>query len=245
MHTFLLILCCLLINFTAIKASNAAQAKDDVDYQDALLQINTTYTKSLIISIRNQECYECKLIEIAQINNLQNYTIRINTFYPYYFLYINTRQSSDYVCNDLFADAYYFGENGSYYLEISSKNDSSFECKMNILTEPEPLYTPIYIAIGVFTGFGLLYALCKYLYKKYYHVLSVRYANRNIINSDFGTISASTSSTANLLNGNTEASRSKVKSGRMKSVDAFRGLCLAIMIFANYGAGGYSILVSL
>jgi heparan-alpha-glucosaminide N-acetyltransferase len=115
---------------------------------------------------------------------------------------------------------------------------------MSILIQPEPLYTSIYIAIGVFSGFGLLYALCKYLYRKYYHILSVRYANRNIINSDFGTISTSTSSTANLLNG-TDASRSKVKSGRMKSVDAFRGLCLAIMIFANYGAGGYSILVSI
>ena len=76
-------------------------------------------------------------------------------------------------------------------------------------------------------------------------MLSNKNSNRNIINSDLGSLLDENSST-NTINVEATLSKSKTtKNSRMKSVDVFRGLCLSIMIFANYGAGGYSFLVNL
>ena len=214
------------------------------DTQNAVLNIQTNTSNILVISSMNVDCHNCKHIQLAQFNNLKNLSLTFTTFRPSYYFFIQDRHSSKGYCHDYFAVPFQFGECGTYTLQILEKLNGTFECSISVVIEPESIYVPIYIAIGVFVGASLIYIVLKKLYKKYYHVFSAQNANRSIIDSDFGTLLDNGASTNSVEQEASSRSSVKVKSGRMKSVDAFRGLCLCIMIFANYGAGGYSFLVS-
>ena len=113
-----------------------------------------------------------------------------------------------------------------------------------MLKKPEAILLPIWIWAGSLTGVGLLYALVKHIYTKHY---LANYTTDSNLNSDLGIIPQVSSSTYLIEEEKQQAeqnAKSKVKkTARMKSVDVFRGFCLCIMIFVNYGAGGYSFLV--
>lgn len=213
------------------------------DDQDALLQIQANTSRLLILSSKNKECYDCQLIQLAQFSNVKNISIRIDTFRPSYYLFLQTRQKSQgegQFCEEYFREPFEFGENGTYLLEINAnQNETSFSCQITTIVEAESLYEPILIATGMFIGAAGIYILCKFLYIKYYHVLSATNSNRDIINSDLGSL---LDENVNAINAEL-TKPSKTKSNRMKSVDVFRGLSLCIMIFVNYGSGGYSFLV--
>jgi hypothetical protein len=220
--------------------------RSDVNDQDALLYIQTNASKLLILSSKNTECFDCKLIPLAQFSNVQNTSVRLDTFRPSYYLFLQTRQRSkveEFYCEDYFSEPFQFGENGTYLLEITAdQNESSFSCRITNLIQPESLYEPIYVDAGIILGAAIVYILLKYLYRKYYHVLSTSTSNRSVINSDLGSL-LEEGSLSNTINAEV-VKPTKVKSNRMKSIDVFRGLSLCIMIFVNYGSGGYSFLVS-
>ena len=227
---------------------DANTVNEDVNYQNALLKISTSNDDNLIVKYRNTECSSCLQKTLAELNKNKNVSVTINTEYPSYYLFIINRKDGVVYCPDLSANPFTFGENGTYKLMIQVNSNGSYAsviCNITTETEPIPLYTPIYIALGVFIGTGLLYALLKNLHRKYYPTISEKYMNINVVNSEFGIPNLANSSTYLIENPPPviKSKKAKSNSGRMKSVDVFRGLCLAIMIFANYGAGGYTFLV--
>lgn len=125
-----------------------------------------------------------------------------------------------------------------------------------MINEPASIFTPIYVAVGALIGAGLLYALVKFGYKRY--LLSGE-DTRSDLTKDLGNLPQPSTSTYTLADEDMQsrsqlqqqhlqadevkASASRIrKISRMKSVDVLRGICLAVMIFVNYGAGGYSLL---
>jgi hypothetical protein len=113
---------------------------------------------------------------------------------------------------------------------------------------------PLFIAVGILVGTGLFHTLLKFAYKRY---LLSREDTRSDLLKDLGDLPQPSTSTYTLTeedvpNFNQLQQQQLVeevkalgrlkKISRMKSVDVLRGVCLAIMIFVNYGAGGYSLL---
>jgi len=102
---------------------------------------------------------------------------------------------------------------------------------------------PIWYWSGGLIASALFYIFLKKIYKK--HILS-SYATAGNLNSDLGIpqVSSSTYLIEEDKQQNEQVDKSESKNkNRMKSIDVFRGFCLCIMIFVNYGAGGYSFLV--
>ena len=213
---------------------NVKDDDDDGNNLNALLQFYTNSTQNLIVSTQNTLCYDCKILERNEINYLENGSIEMDTFFPSYFIHIRSRLNGESICAQYFESPFTFGENGTYLLSIFYAN-ASYVCNMQQVKAGKDIYVPLIVAACVLMGSGLIYAACKLIYKRIY--LASRNPNLNIVNSELG-IASSTY----LLD--TESHTQKVTSKRMKSVDVLRGLCLAIMIFANYGSGGYGFLVS-
>lgn len=119
---------------------------------------------------------------------------------------------------------------------------SRVTCSLTTIEEPVLVYLPIWIWIGALAGAAMVYVLGKFIYKKYY---LANYAMQSNLNSDLGNPQVSSSTyLIETEKQDVQNDKKKKKNSRMKSVDVFRGFCLWIMIFVNYGAGGYSLLVS-
>ena len=213
---------------------------DEINFRDSLLQIATNSTDVLIISIRNRECFKCKYEQIGQVIHGYNTSVRIDTDYPNYHILITNTKNNEKYCSSLFDKPTYFGENGTYLLEIQidSINRSNTTCNLVTIAEPDNIYVPLYVAIGILISLALCYVTGKYIIEKCKNKLSATYSNNRIVNSDFG-------GSSSLIDNNSlprvVESPSK-KSSRLRSIDVYRGIIIFLMIFANYGSGDYGFL---
>ena len=206
--------------------------------QNAQLQVTTNTERISMLSMRNSECIDCKLVDLIQFNKFNNASLAFTTSYPSYFIYLYDRSSGNYYCTDLFSEAFKFGENATYSLKIDYNNQSkTFACKLETLVPGQDIYAPLIISLSTLIGIGALHALAQFIYTKYYLIRLEQRSMNNIVNSDFGETVED-----NAESGSARVTKPKSSSSRMKSVDVLRGMCLAIMMFVNFGAGGYSIL---
>ncbi|KAK9693643.1 protein of unknown function (DUF5009) [Popillia japonica] len=84
------------------------------------------------------------------------------------------------------------------------------DCTVKVLKQPVNIYMPILTILIIYSILFILLQLCIYLTRKFAH-------EETDVNSK---------STA-------------TKKRRLKSLDTFRGITIALMIFVNYGGGGY------
>lgn len=222
---------------TSCAYSNNVQV--DFPYNLARLIVSIKNSpKITVVSIQYADCVKCLPIDLMQITQNFNTSLPINVYYPNFYFYFFDRSSGKFYCDQFAQESVYMGENGTYWLEINYDNATAkHSCLFHTVKEPVPLYWPIVISFGSLIGIGLLYALIKYLYVRYFVERDSRSVTTVIVNSDFGSPDTTTTSELNASRQNlidNPIGRSQPKatklSGRMKSVDVFRGLCLAIMM---------------
>jgi heparan-alpha-glucosaminide N-acetyltransferase len=224
--------------------SNCLKDSTSTDNQNSLLTVSTNSNKNWLFYVRNVECVDCQQVYLGPFTQGENLTLTIDTFRPSYYIYLFDRATSSYYCTDTFDSPFTFGENGTYLLTINfSKDTKNFTCELKTIVEPQNIVNPLLISFAIVLGIGLVYAVAKFLYTRYQKRAAAGVLSNNIVNSDFGTpiLNPNNSSSQTLLESNSVRVM-KPKSSRMKSIDVLRGMCLAIMMFANFGAGGYSFL---
>ena len=121
-----------------------------------------------------------------------------------------------------------FGQFGHYLLNAS-------DCSIAIGKEPTNTFLPILWAFLLLIFIKLLWSVLKFgcsLPQVRAWILHRQWMARNY--NDLAGIETENSIAASEV----EADRVRSKR-RVKSLDAFRGLSIAIMIFVNYGGGGY------
>ncbi|XP_015263216.1 PREDICTED: heparan-alpha-glucosaminide N-acetyltransferase [Gekko japonicus] len=137
---------------------------------------------------------------------------------------------------------YHFGEFGNYSLVVRTDHSSqNVSCNIVINQEPVNSYLPIFFAFLIYTGIFTMLALGQFciniepirnwLYKK----MNPRETDR-LINSELGSPRQTDSISGDLPPG---VWRTGPTVPRLRSLDTFRGLALAIMVFVNYGGGKY------
>ena len=128
----------------------------------------------------------------------------------------------------LFFSHYQFGQYGIYQLNVHDQN-----CSLEVIQDPSNPYFAILWAFFILGSLQISWIAGKSLYKNkirpYLISRSVRYGSGLLGDDD----------EHDAEEAETEQERSKRKR-RVKSLDAFRGLAIVIMIFVNYGGGGYS-----
>ncbi|XP_064387254.1 heparan-alpha-glucosaminide N-acetyltransferase-like isoform X2 [Halichondria panicea] len=234
----------------------------------ALLTVYNDYSENLIVGIKFDICYNCSVTRLNSSdddatntiypNNNRSFTIQ--TAHPSS-VYLNCTNGDGYC---YIKSPYTYAEHGHYLLKVQRDKftcsaNSVKECNSIIIIDPgQNEYLPIlyaavvilFLSVGwVCLTFGYRLAIKKGILK-YCHFRAIDRAAAR----DLGTPSKSTPSsnygateaeTKPLINDGTrdgadrESDPKPKKKVRLMSLDAFRGFSLAIMIFVNYGGGGY------
>ena len=222
------------------------------DYTDAFLFVNSTNFRRLLLSIRNFECIDCKFIDLANITLTRNLSIRISTLFPTFSLKIKVHDSDEVFCQ---YHSVTFSEMSVYQLTIDDKI-----CKLITIYEKEFIYMPIVVTAIIFVSIAVFYVLFRFLFRRFCKVHYVQVTQtctesdvtitetNNVTNES--TINSHHNEEMNVYrtvccsktNATTHFMKPLHQANRLRFIDTFRGICLAMMIFINYGGGGYSML---
>ena len=187
-----------------------------------------TKNQSYDVLFQSTECFGCPFWVLGS-NVTDGSAFQVNATHPQRLEVIANSKKS--ICNL----TQQFWEDGTYQLSVPS-------CEIQTLVEPRNPYLPILYA---FLALFLIQVLTTCIYhsravRKCLVSLWVRHWQAQSSETD-AIIPRSNSEVESENAGPVEASQPRETriSRRVKSLDAFRGLAIVLMIFVNYGGGGY------
>ena len=183
-----------------------------------------------IINVNYQytECNKCNLIKFLTLTNRTSYSDSktIDSHFSYKFE-VSTDQMQT-LCR---LETYSFKECGNYVFDIN-------KCEISLInTLPFDSDNYIYIVLLLVVLLVIFYNLGVKLFFKYKNKIPFLNNNQNKV-ADSSSEGVELKSEAAVQDENT----SKKKTSRLQCLDTFRGLSLVLMIFVNYGSGGYKVL---
>nr|XP_015202918.1 PREDICTED: heparan-alpha-glucosaminide N-acetyltransferase-like [Lepisosteus oculatus] len=227
-QTFLFVL--FLIS-TAVLAEIISSEDSNLKMDEALLTVHNKLPRSIIVFYVSDYCYKClyqPLVVIRPSSGLQpgNASVAIRTRFILTFR-IMTEVGNITLCSW----SKLYGEAGHYSTWVQKQTgiDSKITCSQTVEKAPINSYTALLVAAVILGLLALLHLLGLYLYRQQWirHYISQCFCKNRTVNSNRST------------NNNGGADETKAKSSRLRSLDTFRGLSLTIMVFVNYGGGGY------
>ncbi|CAF1105529.1 unnamed protein product [Rotaria sordida] len=234
---------------------------DPLSMDQAYLTIsNKNYSNSITFMYNLIVCEKCNfkmLGDIVPCNSSQ--TVIINTTYAYDFQLFIESTNKTLQCS---IKSYQFLEHGSYLFEIIEIAQNQDFCSIQQTKESSYYWLPIIIGMGIFLIFILFIQLWHRIsHSRRFTRFLPNSMQQEIINNDFLTslpknpttiandpnddiIRTLTTSSELPLVGSTRISNNsilitKILPKRLRSLDTFRGFSLMVMIFVNYGGGGY------
>ena len=197
-------------------ATLTAACKDTLPMEMAQLQFQTNLSTVYIYG-RSDECYNCLYLPLS-VNNVNDSSIcvLVDTQHSYSIGYSTEKPFNG--CSN-YPQSTCAWQPSTWIIQPSSYHYNQYEhysihidenkATLNILKPASNKYTPLYIAIGVIFVIIVSYNIYR-LYPKDSNVID------DAINDHI-----------------------KTKPKRVVSLDVFRGFSLIIMVFVNYGGGGY------
>ncbi|KAK7590108.1 hypothetical protein V9T40_001721 [Parthenolecanium corni] len=183
----------------------------------------TTNISDLSLWAQAVDCYRCDLIEWANIN--EEATEKFSTNSKWNFELRNPHRNVN--CS---AKNVKLGELGQYKWNYYGK----CEPIKNSVPPVDP-FQPVYYFESFLLAFVCLRAVSKFAFKQIHRIRRFRsWSSSNEIERDLGS-----PSDARELITSSPTSSVCVTNKRIKSLDVFRGLAIALMIFVNYGGGQY------
>lgn len=193
----------------------------------ACLEVHSTIPRQLDLWHQYDECHLCDVEHWTTILPNGTVTLLVDTAFSSYFYYTENDKSK------LCLTKGSFNENGIYGWNISEGTCS------NIWTIKPPsshFYLPLVVALCIYTIISILMSVAKCIYEQGW---SARVWLRNVafseLENDLGSPPTRETSTTVARIGSTR----RLISGRIQSLDTFRGICIVMMIFVNYGGGQY------
>jgi len=206
---------------------------DHLQLDQACLQLVTklghdSTNSKFTFQAQSKECYKCSFWTIGE-DLVNGTTIPVNTTYPTSWKLFLSNGTE--ICK---AENQQFGQYGVYILNTDS-------CEVKTDQEPSNAYLPILVAAIVLISLQSLWSLGKILYKSPRFRQKIINLWRRNDSERSGLITEDSNDTVGSTNEETPLEeRPRRKNKRVRSLDAFRGLAIVIMIFVNYGGGGYS-----
>ncbi|KAK2191985.1 hypothetical protein NP493_41g02064 [Ridgeia piscesae] len=124
-------------------------------------------------------------------------------------------------------------EYGRYTLLLHQQGDTgNSTCSLLLQNSPPDSDLPVYVALGVCAFVSIMWVIMRYIRRRYMlHRAEVVISNEHLVNTDLGSPSG--------LLSHANSTPVILPRKRVRSLDAFRGLCIAVMVFVNYGGGDY------
>lgn len=192
------------------------------DMDTALIEfkISDKIKRDIEIFYQYKICNKCDLLLFKKIfaNNKNNLSAIIDSYYGYVF---SVRSTFGKICDDF--EYVKFGECGIYSMNIDMNG-------CNISLEKTPNRPNVWVILG-----GIIIAIFVVIC-----ILTEKYKTKikEVINKLKRSSFVSNFEEINLDQVESQSS-DKIDIKRIRSLDTFRGISLFLMIFVNYGSGGY------
>ncbi|CAF3134041.1 unnamed protein product [Rotaria sp. Silwood2] len=225
---------------------------------------NTNYSENISVLLNVVACENCDFENIANVAPGLNMTRIISTTFPYNVLIQANLSKKIFQCPITW---YNFDEHGTYILEVIETDQLNGDaCSITQIGEASYYWMPAIVGIAFFIVVIVCIQLWQYKYLSQYfnHVFS-NIDHQHLIKNNLENTSPSMSSLNSQKNSEVdsytaritinvsespplvESSRPSSSSNltkkmlpkRLQSLDTFRGYSLMMMIFVNYGGGGY------
>ncbi|CAH1246921.1 HGSNAT [Branchiostoma lanceolatum] len=215
----------------------------------AILKVNTSLDYAVQIWAVSAECHKCNMSFMMEVDPaIPTEPFLVQTAFMTHISIVkdNHDGTNESICS---LDKL-FGEHGEYQMFINANGPSAenkFDCPVYADKDPIDSNIPILVAFCIYVGLVLIFLAVRQLY---YTIGRSKYAwfigyfpfreTDRLVNSDLGAPSPSSTATEDgrpVPNSTAQAAPQRLR--RLKSLDTFRGLSLAVMVFVNYGGGGY------
>ncbi|KAI0231270.1 Heparan-alpha-glucosaminide N-acetyltransferase [Lamellibrachia satsuma] len=202
--------------------------KHVIDTATVTLTSKIEFKTSLVA--QSDVCWKCPLEHVTDIAAGVNKTVFIDTRFPQKLCIV----TSDHLQSHEVCSVHsHLKEYGQYTLLLHRHgNTDNITCSFLLGNAPLDSDLPVYVALAFFAVVSLAWVIIRYLRRCYMlRRAEVVISNEHLVNTDLGSPSgllSHPSSTPVIL-----------PRKRMRSLDAFRGLCIAVMVFVNYGGGHY------
>ncbi|KAF2074610.1 hypothetical protein CYY_004080 [Polysphondylium violaceum] len=220
-----------IINSESENNSNSSNLPDinTLSYDQAYIKVISNVASALNCSQKLQideielelwyvfdACYKCKSQLLLSTVTSESDYVAVSTTFGYRFN--ATIKSKTGQKNKLFLEFNQkFGEYGVYHIHINLTQTSGEARqlieKIEIISKPYFSNIPIAVMFAILITLSIIWPIIIYFYKRSKRD-SLEFQLQNLVNDG-------------------------LKKDRMKSLDVFRGFCITIMIFVNYGGGGY------
>ncbi|KAK7864612.1 hypothetical protein R5R35_003200 [Gryllus longicercus] len=202
-------------NFTALKMD------------EACLHITSDIPNELKLWKQVDECHGCKYLPWVTMPPSSNISLVVETKYPLNFVYSGTEEKFD--CGI----TYHFEEYGVYGWNITKEGCNP----VTVIEEPPFPFLPIIGAFIIFLSLSLIWNLGKCaMNSEWMARLRERNHPFSELESDLGSPSSAEGPPMTRADVMPAVRRQRA---RVATLDVFRGICIALMIFVNYGGGQY------
>ncbi|KAM3961405.1 heparan-alpha-glucosaminide N-acetyltransferase [Aphomia sociella] len=188
-------------------------------YDQACLELITN--EKISFWSQSEECQGCVLLETAKLPTTG--AVVVHTLGP---LQYAIKNGQGIICNG----TYQFGEYGQYNINVSDVTKD--ECLPRMTAEPDAASLPILTAVVILLSMATLWYIVKGIGKR---IIAGRFYARYFARED-----NELGSETRVLTTEASVPRSPTRS-RLRSLDIFRGISIALMIFVNAGGGGYAV----
>ncbi|XP_053307074.1 heparan-alpha-glucosaminide N-acetyltransferase-like [Spea bombifrons] len=202
-------------------------------FDEALLTMSNHLPEALSVLYVSDYCYQCPpqlLLTVSPASGVQpaNGSVVLSTRFTLSLQVVVGTGGADPVCS--WSELY--EERGHYVTSVRSaspgreNNTGSVTCARGMTKPPANCYLPLLVAFGVLLGIGGAFLLFTYVSR----LDCTRSSRQNCPG-----LCRDSSSPAR--DGGTDSD--VPRSPRLLSLDTFRGFSLTLMVFVNYGGGGY------
>ncbi|XP_023026506.2 heparan-alpha-glucosaminide N-acetyltransferase [Leptinotarsa decemlineata] len=188
-------------------------------YDEACVDIVNKVNETLSIFYQYDECHKCDFQNLTLLSPSTNTSVVVKTSSPIQFKY-SWKDKTQECWPQLLYEHYRYGWN------------VTDTCTPVYVKEPaDDAYLPILMAFVVLFCFGTMWYMVKCIYKN-----SSKLRQLISLSTEIETDLGGSSSGTPLVNDRPVARKHP---HRIKSIDIFRGFCITLMIFVNYGGGQY------
>uniref|UniRef100_A0A3Q3J448 Heparan-alpha-glucosaminide N-acetyltransferase catalytic domain-containing protein n=1 Tax=Monopterus albus TaxID=43700 RepID=A0A3Q3J448_MONAL len=190
----------------------------------ALLTFHNQLAEEVQVLYTSDYCYKCvyqHLVTVKPDNNNASAVISIKFTLT---MQVDSQTRNATLCR--WSETY--GEGGHYSVWIQmSETASDPSCTRTVDKRPSNAYLPVLVVALLLAMITLFFVVAPHIYRRYSTSKFIRaiccQGPQNSVDDD----------------GTHEAKHSTDKPARLHSLDAFRGFALTVMVFVNYGGGGY------
>ncbi|KAI8521194.1 hypothetical protein Bbelb_009480 [Branchiostoma belcheri] len=209
----------------------------------AILKVNTSLDYPVQIWAVSAECYKCNMTFMMEVDpSIPTDPFLVQTAFMTHISIVkdNHDGTNDSICR---FDKL-FGEHGEYQMHINPNGPSEenkFDCPVYADKDPVDSNIPILVAFCIYVGLFLVFLAVRQLY---YTIGRSQYAwfigyfpfreTDRLVNSDLGSPSPSSTGTEDRRQAGPDSTAKAAPQGLRRL-----RLSLAVMVFVNYGGGGY------